>query len=107
MPTCGQNYHFLQTQINEIARQHGRQPQDIQLIAVSKTHSEEAIREVYQAGALFFGESRVQEAFPKVFNLPKEIHWHLIGSLQANKISKAYKEIKRKGANEGLWNPIV
>src|SRR5690349_7434783 len=57
-----------------------------QLIAVSKTHPPETVREAYEAGQLIFGENKVQEMTSKYEVLPKDIQWHLIGHLQTNKV---------------------
>ncbi|MBW3467282.1 YggS family pyridoxal phosphate-dependent enzyme [Arthrospiribacter ruber] len=56
------------------------------LVAVSKTHPEEAIMEAYQAGIRDFGENKVQELVEKAEKLPKDIRWHMIGHLQRNKV---------------------
>ncbi len=56
------------------------------LVAVSKFHPVEAIREAYEAGQRMFGESRVQELIEKVPALPSDIRWHFIGHLQTNKV---------------------
>lgn len=56
------------------------------LVAVSKTHPAEAIREAFDAGHRIFGESRPQELCAKYEALPKEIEWHMIGHLQTNKV---------------------
>jgi pyridoxal phosphate enzyme (YggS family) len=56
------------------------------LIAVSKTHPPELIREAYDAGQRIFGENKVQEMVSKYEVLPKDIQWHLIGHLQSNKV---------------------
>lgn len=56
------------------------------LIAVSKTHPPELIREAYDAGQRVFGENKVQEMVAKYEVLPKDIQWHLIGHLQTNKV---------------------
>lgn len=56
------------------------------LVAVSKTRSEEQILHLYHQGQRIFGENRVQELVPKYQHLPKDIQWHLIGSLQKNKV---------------------
>lgn len=61
-------------------------PQHVRLVAVSKTHPVEAIREAYEAGQRHFGESRPQELKQKYEALPKDIAWHMIGHLQTNKI---------------------
>ncbi|MDO3628809.1 YggS family pyridoxal phosphate-dependent enzyme [Mucilaginibacter sp. BT774] len=58
----------------------------VQLIAVSKTKSEEEIKEAYDAGQRVFGENMVQELVDKYEHLPKDIEWHLIGHLQSNKV---------------------
>jgi hypothetical protein len=56
------------------------------LITVSKTYPPEVISEAYQVGMRSFGENRVQELIPKYEALPKDIEWHLIGTLQSNKV---------------------
>lgn len=61
-------------------------PAHVTLVAVSKFHPFEAIREAYEAGQLDFGESRAQELMPKHEALPADIHWHFIGTLQKNKV---------------------
>lgn len=74
--------------INSAALRVGRNPDEIQLVAVSKTHPPEAVQEAYEAGQRIFGESRVQELLAKIPSLPSSIRWHFIGHLQANKIRK-------------------
>ena len=64
----------------------GTLPEDVTLVAVSKTHPVEAIREAYDAGHRVFGESRPQELREKYEALPQDIEWHMIGHLQTNKI---------------------
>lgn len=61
-------------------------PGGCRLIAVSKTHPPELIREAYDAGQRIFGENKVQEMVSKYEVLPKDIQWHLIGHLQSNKV---------------------
>lgn len=61
-------------------------PENVSLVAVSKTHPAERIREAYDAGHRLFGESRPQEMRAKYDVLPKDIEWHMIGHLQTNKI---------------------
>ena len=61
-------------------------PQTTRLVAVSKFHPTEAIKEAYDAGQRIFGESRVQELENKRTVLPKDIEWHFIGHLQTNKV---------------------
>jgi len=67
----------------------GRQVSDIRLVAVSKTYPPSVIREAWEAGQRVFGENRVQDALPKIQELPAETEWHFIGHLQSNKIRKA------------------
>lgn len=61
-------------------------PQGVRLVAVSKFHPSECIREAYDAGQRLFGESRVQELLAKQPELPADIQWHFIGHLQTNKV---------------------
>lgn len=61
-------------------------PEGVELIAVSKTHPVEAIREAYAAGQRKFGENKVQEMVLKHSQLPEDIEWHFIGHVQRNKI---------------------
>ncbi|WP_343486102.1 YggS family pyridoxal phosphate-dependent enzyme [Allomuricauda sp. d1] len=61
-------------------------PEDVTLVAVSKTKSNEEILEAYDAGQRIFGENRVQEMAEKRQGLPKDIEWHMIGHLQRNKV---------------------
>jgi len=79
----------VRSRIAAAAQRAGRDPQSVQLIAISKTHPFEAIRQVFDLGQLVFGESRVQEALAKIPLLPSAIRWHFIGHLQTNKIRKA------------------
>ena len=65
----------------------GRRPQDVELVAVSKTKSAEAVREAYEAGQRAFGENYAQELVAKATALDgvSDIRWHFIGHLQSNK----------------------
>lgn len=63
-------------------------PAGARLLAVSKFHPVEAIREAYDAGQRLFGESRVQEVVAKKDQLPDDIEWHFIGHLQTNKVKQ-------------------
>lgn len=63
-------------------------PANVELVAVSKTHPPEAIKEVYGLGQRIFGENKVQELLSKVDELPSDISWHLIGHLQTNKVKQ-------------------
>jgi pyridoxal phosphate enzyme (YggS family) len=74
--------------INSAALRARRNPDEIQLVAVSKTHPPSAVQQAFQAGQRIFGESRVQELLAKAPVLSSSIRWHFIGHLQSNKIRK-------------------
>lgn len=61
-------------------------PENVKLVAVSKTKPNEDIMEAYQTGQRMFGENKVQELVAKYESLPKDIEWHMIGHLQRNKV---------------------
>jgi pyridoxal phosphate enzyme (YggS family) len=61
-------------------------PEQVKLIAVSKTYPVSAVLEAYKTGHKIFGENKVQELVEKYEHLPKDIEWHLIGHLQSNKV---------------------
>lgn len=61
-------------------------PGNVTLVAVSKFHPVEVLREAYDAGQRVFGESRVQELLDKVPVMPEDVQWHFIGHLQTNKV---------------------
>jgi len=72
------------------AERSGRHPDEVRLIAISKTHPATVIKQVCQLGATDFGENRVQEAEGKVGEIGHEnVRWHLVGHLQANKARRA------------------
>jgi PLP dependent protein len=86
-----ENLASVRQRIDAAARLAGRQPEDIALMAVSKTFPAERIRAAYDAGLRLFGENRVQEFAGKVDSLRDlpDAEWHLIGHLQTNKAAKA------------------
>ncbi len=78
--------------IAEAARAAGRSPADVTLVAVSKTHGAERVRELLEVGHRVFGENRVQEAegkFPELKAAYPDLELHLIGPLQTNKARDA------------------
>lgn len=83
------NFERILTEIADKALQCGRDPEEITLVAVSKNHGWDEIEPLYEAGAHCFGENRIQEALPKIEQAPEDIEWHLIGTLQKNKVRKA------------------
>ena len=70
----------------EIERLRKELPEGVKLLAVSKFHPVEALREAYDAGQRAFGESRPQELKLKAEVMPRDIEWHMIGHLQTNKV---------------------
>ena len=86
-----ENIARVQEKLERAAQKAGRRPQDIVLMAVTKTFPPERIREAYAAGLRLFGENRVQEFAGKAEALRdvKDTEWHLIGHLQTNKVAKA------------------
>lgn len=61
-------------------------PENVTLVAVSKTKPKEDLKEAYDAGQRIFGENKIQEMVDKYDALPKDIQWHMIGHLQSNKV---------------------
>lgn len=85
------NIADVRSRIATATRRAGRQPEEVVLMAVSKTHPAERIRAAYAGGIRVFGENRVQEFAAKaesLLDLP-DAEWHMIGHLQSNKASKA------------------
>jgi pyridoxal phosphate enzyme (YggS family) len=90
--TIRENLQRVRQKIDSAAQRASRNPQEIVLIGVSKTHPAESIREASDAGLRHFGENRVQEwegKLPSVADL--RATWHLIGHLQSNKAARAAK----------------
>jgi pyridoxal phosphate enzyme (YggS family) len=84
-----ENLNRVRNEIAQAAQASERNITDIELVAVTKTHSAEIVREAIDAGQTLFGESKVQEARVKVPLLPSNLRWHFIGHLQKNKIRHA------------------
>lgn len=86
-----QNIAEVHERIATAARRVGKRPEEIVLMAVSKTHPPDRIREAYNAGLRLFGENRVQEFAGKAAALAElsGAEWHMIGHLQTNKAAKA------------------
>lgn len=89
MEEIATNLGRVQERIAQAAEKSGRSPDDIELVAVTKTHPAEKIQAAVDAGQILFGESRVQEARAKIPLLPSRLRWHFIGHLQKNKIRHA------------------
>jgi PLP dependent protein len=80
------NLTMLYEVIADICKKCGRDPGGVRLVAVTKTHPEETIMEAYGEGLRHFGENKVQELVPKMAALPDDIEWHMVGTIQTNKI---------------------
>jgi pyridoxal phosphate enzyme (YggS family) len=89
MSSVAENLERVQAQIAAAAQKSDRSANDIELVAVSKTHDSHRVREAVEAGHQLFGESRVQEARLKIPDLPSNLRWHFIGHLQKNKVRHA------------------
>lgn len=76
----------VQSRIVRACERSGRNPEDVTLIAVSKTKPVSMIQEAIAAGQTVFGENKVQELCSKYEELPKNLSWHMIGHLQRNKV---------------------
>lgn len=81
-----ENINEVRKNMEEACRVSGRNPEEVSLIAVSKTKPVSMLQEAYDAGCRDFGENKVQEIMDKIDRLPSDIRWHMIGHLQTNKI---------------------
>src|SRR5438876_11804129 len=122
MEDLAANLERVREQIARAAKKVGRDVDEIELVAISKTHPAERVREGHEAGQSLFGESRVQEARVKIPELPSAIRWHFVGHLQKNKIRHALplfemihsvdslvlaQEINRIAEEEGLHPRVL
>lgn len=80
------NYDKVAGNILRACEKSGRNPDEVTLIAVSKTKPVSMLQEIYDHGCRDFGENKVQELMEKYEVMPKDIRWHLIGHLQRNKV---------------------
>ncbi|MFV0528108.1 MAG: YggS family pyridoxal phosphate-dependent enzyme [Lachnospiraceae bacterium] len=81
-----ENLQRVEEQVAQACLRAGRARDEVTLLAVSKTKPVEALQEIYNAGVRDFGENKVQEIRDKRPLLPEDIHWHMIGHLQRNKV---------------------
>lgn len=84
--TIQENIKAVEDRIAAECQKAGRDPEDVTLIAVSKTKPVEMLREAYEYGCRDFGENKVQELLDKYEVMPRDIRWHMIGHLQRNKV---------------------
>ena len=116
------NLERVREQMASVAANSGRSVNDVELVAISKTHPAEKVREVVEAGQTLFGESRVQEARAKITELSSNIRWHFVGHLQKNKVRQALplfemihsvdslalaQDINRIAEEEGLYPRVL
>ena len=85
MSVC-ENYRVVEEKVENACKRAGRNREEVTLIAVSKTKPVSMIEELLPLGVRDFGENKVQELTAKEEELPKDIHWHMIGHLQRNKV---------------------
>ena len=84
------NLARINERIAQAAHRSGRDPVEVKLVAVSKTHPAAVLREAIAAGATILGENKVQEAESKITEIGRDAaEWHLIGHLQSNKARRA------------------
>jgi PLP dependent protein len=122
MNSIAANLERVREQIASAAANVGRSAGDVELVAITKTHPAEKVREAIQAGQTLFGESRVQEARAKIPELLSNIRWHFVGHLQKNKVRQALplfemihsvdslalaQDINRIAQEEGLYPRVL
>lgn len=88
MSEIAENLREIREKIGAACMRSGRDVGSVELIAVSKTFPAEDIASAVDAGQRVFGESRQQEAAPKIQQLPTGLDWHFIGRVQSNKVRK-------------------
>lgn len=121
MGTIAENIESIQKEKAEAAERAGRNPEDILLCAVTKTHTAEEINEAIRAGVTDIGENKVQEILDK-YDKVLPVRWHMIGHLQTNKVKyiidkvsmihsvDSYKlaaEIDKRAENHGITMDIL
>ena len=84
-----ENLEQIEKRVHAACERAGRNRDSVMLLAVSKTHPPETIRQAVDLGLTFFGENKIQEAKAKIPNCPGKARWHFIGHLQSNKCRDA------------------
>lgn len=87
------NYNEVKRRMEDACRRVGRNPEDVTLIAVSKTKPVSMLVEAYNAGARTFGENKVQEITEKYPQMPADAKFHMIGHLQTNKVGQVIEKV--------------
>ncbi|MBR2675236.1 MAG: YggS family pyridoxal phosphate-dependent enzyme [Mogibacterium sp.] len=90
--TISERFADIKRRKDEAAVRSGRNPEDITLLAVTKTHGAEEINQAISAGATDIGENRVQEFLEK-YPQVNPVRWHLIGHLQTNKVKSVVGKV--------------
>ncbi len=86
--SIAENWERVNERVAEAAVKAGRDPSEVTVIAVTKTHTAETVEEALNAGVTDVGENRVQEFLSKEPGVTSPCRWHLIGHLQTNKVNK-------------------
>jgi PLP dependent protein len=89
-----ENLNKLNDRIIAACHRSGRHELAVKLVAVSKTFPTDFVLEAFEAGQLVFGESKLQEAEPKIASLPRSLEWHFIGRVQRNKVRRLLQNFK-------------
>lgn len=89
MSELSENIRVVRERIEKACARAGRSPEEVSLLAISKTMGAERVQEAIDAGLKLFGENRLQDAAPKIKALGGDITWHMVGHLQRNKVKKA------------------
>ena len=90
--SISERFAEVKKRADEAAVRSGRDPKDVKLVAVTKTHPASEINEAIEAGATDIGENRVQEILEKIDDV-KPVRWHLIGHLQTNKVRQVIDKV--------------
>ena len=91
--SISENLHEINDRILQACERAGRSPDQVTLIAVSKTKPLSALSEAYEEGARDFGENKVQEICEKYPEMPKDARFHMIGHLQTNKVTQVIDKV--------------
>jgi pyridoxal phosphate enzyme (YggS family) len=120
--SLAENLAEIQQRIHAACARCGRDTASVMLLAVSKTHPPETIEAMVEAGQIFFGENKIQEAKAKIPLCPSKARWHFIGHLQSNKVRDAVElfemiqgvdslaialEINRRAEQAGKTVPLL
>ena len=92
----------VRARMRAAAERAGRDPESVRLVAISKAHPPEAVREAAECGIRVFGESKVQEAKAKIPLCPGHLSWHMVGHLQRNKAGLAAELFDRVHSVDSL-----